>query len=564
MLGTADSHARVLELEDQLSAMRHDKQMLELRLDRIHRANEAERKAAEQRYKEDLVRVRKEARDLPPEELKMLDALKQQLGDLLVAEPTYWEMKKIPPENQTVKEYVLTKVYEFRSHDQASINELRTENKELRDELTHSNKELDSAQLKLERIQRESLKMQTELSERVRVAEEANHALVHQQKSDMLLLQDLKPQAESMDKARHQIKKLEAELKQRISESALQAKSIVALTHERDLLASQAAEAQQSHSLLKMDKDYLLRDVQALTDRVQRMQTTNEQLERKADDLKHKKNKLRDEVETLRHKQAYGFDERIDKELALLRERSAHELEEVRRTNRDAFERENNVLREARDQFKFEAEKNHQLYIQCRRQLEDVQREHRQLSDSLESQTSELRNGLNLKCFELERLTVSREEAAALAKQSKLEAEMLHCKVELLKQEYYELQASSAKVTSALEARVGAMSEKLALYEKIEDDLDKAICEAGSTADDHTAERVVSSISGSAALSMQRRVAHSLHLARKVLEQQREQEETAKELHACRTALKQLEAQVRAAKEQQELLAQPQVEWVRG
>jgi len=60
--------------------------------------------AAEQRYKEDLARVRKEARDLPPEELKMLDALKQQLGDMLVAEPTYWEMKKIPPENQTVKE----------------------------------------------------------------------------------------------------------------------------------------------------------------------------------------------------------------------------------------------------------------------------------------------------------------------------------------------------------------------------------------------------------------------------------------------------------------------------
>ena len=35
-------------------------------------------------------------------------------------------------------------------------------------------------------------------------------------------------------------------------------------------------------------------------------------------------------------------------------------------------------------------------------------------------QTAELRNGLNLKCFELERLTVSREEAAALAKQALL------------------------------------------------------------------------------------------------------------------------------------------------
>ena len=29
------------------------------------------------------------------------------------------------------RRYVLTKVYEFRSHDQASINELRTENKEV-------------------------------------------------------------------------------------------------------------------------------------------------------------------------------------------------------------------------------------------------------------------------------------------------------------------------------------------------------------------------------------------------------------------------------------------------
>ena len=146
----------------------------------------------------------------------------------------------------------------------------------------------------------------------------------------------------------------------------------------------------QSHSLLKMDKEYLLRDVQALNDKaptyccgnvqralcgvdathratwhadapchvagapraacprtdgasparpgwcahrkgdrlrasvrgrsdvlgaalrlagavpqVQRTQSMHEQLERKADDLKHKKKKLREEVETLRHKQVF-------------------------------------------------------------------------------------------------------------------------------------------------------------------------------------------------------------------------------------------------------------------
>ena len=52
-------------------------------------------------------------------------------------------------------------------------------------------------------------------------------------------------QVEGVEKARHQIKKLEAELKQRINESALQAKSLIALTQERDVLAAQAAEAQQ-------------------------------------------------------------------------------------------------------------------------------------------------------------------------------------------------------------------------------------------------------------------------------------------------------------------------------
>jgi hypothetical protein len=38
---------------------------------------------------------------------------------------------------------------------------------------------------------------------------------------------------------------------------------------------------------------------------VQRTQSMHEQLERKADDLKHKKKKLREEVETLRHKQVF-------------------------------------------------------------------------------------------------------------------------------------------------------------------------------------------------------------------------------------------------------------------
>ena len=38
------AHARILELEDQMFSIKHEKQMLELRLDRIHRANEAEQR----------------------------------------------------------------------------------------------------------------------------------------------------------------------------------------------------------------------------------------------------------------------------------------------------------------------------------------------------------------------------------------------------------------------------------------------------------------------------------------------------------------------------------------
>ena len=324
------------------------------------------------------------------------------------------------------------------------------------------------------------------------------------------MLADLQPKGEALDRARQHVEKLERELKNRVQQGTLQQGTISSLEQERDALQTVVGELRQevhaavianrrqsnipahpnpastcvrtrmhTHiracalkktrkvSLVKMDKDYLVRDAQAVNDRIQKMQQQQAQLERKIDNYKHKKHRLKDELEQLRHRQLSGHEDRIEKELSMLRDRSAHELEEVRRTNREAFERENNTLREAREQFRLESEKNHNQYITCRQQLDDLKHEHARLTDGLEGQTSELRNELNLKCFELERLTMTHDETKAALRQARVEMETLQKKVDVLRQEYYELQASSTRQLAGLEASVAARQEKLALYEQV-------------------------------------------------------------------------------------------------
>ena len=62
-----------------------------------------------------------------------------------------------------------------------------------------------------------------------------------------------------------------------------------------------------------MDKDYLVRDAQTLKEKIDKQLQQNETLERAVENAKHKKRRLKEELEQLRHRQLSGHEDRIEK-----------------------------------------------------------------------------------------------------------------------------------------------------------------------------------------------------------------------------------------------------------
>lgn len=148
---------------------------------------------------------------------------------------------------------------------------------------------------------------------------------------------------------------------------------------------------------------------------------------------------------------------------------------------------------------------------------------------------------------ELQRVTHIYEQNMLLVKETKLESESLKSKIDLLKTEYYKVEAMAREGTAEVRAELSVAKERLANYEHIEKQLDDVIVGAAASykPEDDLNSRMDQSLMqsiASAPTNANRRIQQSLMLANRLQAKQRELETTQKEVQVLKKKLDSSEA----------------------
>ncbi|KAJ7356253.1 Progesterone-induced-blocking factor 1 [Desmophyllum pertusum] len=301
-------------------------------------------------------------------------------------------------------------------------------------------------------------------------------------------------------------------------DAALKSKSDNLLEVQKELLVSK-----QNVALLKQDKEYMNRQLQELRGRCSLAEERLEQTSKQLGETKQAREELYEKYISVREQYKSEYELRLKTELDDIKGKTSIELDKIRGDTKDMFERENRNLREARDNALEEKERAFASEKEMTSKYDLLQTEYRQLQLTADSRQSDLQKEISIKQFELERLQMILDETANNLRQAKLEAEKYQSKSEVLNKEYYTLQNSSEKRLVELESKCKEQGEKLAIYEKLEQELDDVIMQAAEIENESDAEHVLFSYGYGANVpsTAKRRMQQSVHLARRVLQLER-------------------------------------------
>ncbi len=233
-------------------------------------------------------------------------------------------------------------------------------------------------------------------------------------------------------------------------------------------------------------------------------------------------------------------------------EEQSGRLEEQAALSRRALEelhaRQLEQMREARDLARADADKWQTRHAEVRRQHEQLLAGVARERGEVEAALANARADVRLKTFEAERLGMQCEQALGDARRDALQADAAREKLELLKGEYYELQAREVARSSEAESRLRQCEEKLAAYEALEAELDRAVLASGGAPPAGV----------SVPTSAKRRLAQSLSLSRDLLAARRDADAKGAEVRAAQDELERLREQVTLAQRRARLAHSPQ------
>ena len=106
---------------------------------------------------------------------------------------------------------------------------------------------------------------------------------------------------------------------------------------------------------------------------------------------------------------------------------------------------------------------------------EELLHEFRQLQKMTDEEIGHLRVSTRARDDEVNRVTHLYEDNLILVKETKMENESLRAKIDVLKTEYYKVEAMAREGTADIKAQLAVARERLGNYEMIEKELDSAI-----------------------------------------------------------------------------------------
>jgi progesterone-induced-blocking factor 1 len=541
----------VLELEEKLNDVHHEKVMYSTQLALLKRGFEEEIRKLQQKSQKDVERLNRQICDFEEFQLKSSqqnEDIKLSLQAPLMTEGKYRVLRAKQVEDLTVEEHVLMRYYELcQEHIQRSAKlesetqQLREDNRDKEGELNHLEQDLRSLRSHKEELELECQQLKQQVK---RVGQHVQDGNV---KIDMF--DQMKGERDSLLHEKSLLTSHLSELEQN-------------LKHYRDeygTIRSDLSSSEQKVSLLTHDKDYLTKQLAEVTKRCHVAEEKAQFLEGTLEVTKKAREELYEKLLNAKELHRTEFQDKLQDEIESLRARTGTEVEQLKRQAREIYERENRALMEAKDAAQLERDRALQGEKDALKKYEDLLNTYRQLQVQSDSHVSELQSDNKLKSFEFERLQLVHDETKRNLKSSELEKEKLTKKVEVLTEELYVMRSDHQRTVHELEGRVREQSSRLDVFEKLEKELDDVVLQAAEIEDESSAEKVLVTFGYGSNLptTSKRRLQQSVQLARRVLQLERANSSLKKQLETESDNLKQVQEELSKSRNLVKLAQQP-------
>ncbi len=179
------------------------------------------------------------------------------------------------------------------------------------------------------------------------------------------------------------------------------------------------------------------------------------------------------------------------------------------------------------------------------------------MQKKLEEECGTLRLELRFKTDELTKANLAYEEHLHKYKQSQMEAQMLHDKLDMLKGEYYKVESLARQDQANIRAENAVLKERLKNYEQIEKELDEAIMQSATGNPGSELSQTLAATITQAPTTTKRRIQQALLLSNKLLAKQKELDAVSGELKASKEQMEQQAEEIRMYKRLSEKTTQP-------
>ncbi|XP_053419815.1 progesterone-induced-blocking factor 1 isoform X3 [Nycticebus coucang] len=457
--------------------------------------------------------------------------VRRNLRDFDLTEEQYMKLKAFPEDQLSIPEYVSIRFYELVTPLKKEICELQVKKNYLAEELSTNKDHLKQLTETYEEDRRNYSELQIRCQR-----------LALELADTKQLIQQGDYRQENYDKVKSERDAFEQEATEIRRKHEILEASHIAHAKERSELSKEVTTLQQTVTLLQKDKEYLNRQNMELSvrcaheeDRLERLQAQLEETKKAREDMYEKYVTSRDHYKT-------EYENKLHEELEKIRLKTNQEIDQLRCASREMYERENRNLREARDNALAEKDRAVMAEKDALEKHDQLLDRYRDLQLSSESKVAEFLHQSKLKSFESERVQILQEETARNLTQCQLECEKYQKKLEVLTKEFYSLQASSEKRITELQAQNSEHQARLDIYEKLEKELDEIIMQTAEIENEDEAERVLFSYGYGANVptTAKRRLKQSVHLARRVLQLEKQNSLILKDLEHQKDRVTQL------------------------
>ena len=170
--------------------------------------------------------------------------------------------------------------------------------------------------------------------------------------------------------------------------------------------------------------------------------------------------------------------------------RTSHEIDRVRSSVRELYERENSTFREAREMALAEKEEAVAAAKRLSDKVAQLQEDAKDARVNADSKASEAVNGLRLRTFELESLQALYEQALTAQKELQTENAHLSGKLEKLTKDHFETKSGLERINAELRTESKTLADKLKVYENLEKEMDEVVMQCAELDDETQAEKV--------------------------------------------------------------------------